>query len=1120
MNASIGSITRKVRGFHPATITILGVCLLLGVALVDYFRPAAMSFRALYLLVIIFVAWGAGKGPGLLLSGLSMAAVLILRLGMLPAQPWWMLTWNGSLTLAAFSGVGWLAAEAGRLTRDMQAVIDDRTARWHEEAERHKATSAQLSETLTRYQQAAATQEAFLALGAKLSLTRTPLEAARAILASADQLWKWDAATLDLYVPEEGRIYPIVAYDVVNDVRCEVPLPLKPGPPTKRMRRILKDGPQLIVRQQGDTTPLSEIPFGDQSRLSASIMAVPLRREGASVGFISIQSYTFNAYSPTDLRALQGLADHCGAALERIRAEEALRQAQESLELRVRERTAELQTANAVLKAVTEGTDNLICVKDAQGRILLANGAMCCFLGKPESELVGTDDLESFSDQQQAAQIREHDRRIMATGRSESVEEAINQTGRHWHCLFRKSPFRDADGRIIGVVGVGVDITERKQMEQALRDSEQALRDARDQLERRVAERTAELESANAALREGEETLRAFLNALPEPAALVDHELKLLLANSAAARRLGRPMEAILGKRAADLFPPAGVKARHDVFDRVAATGDVAQFEDSLNGRHFLNFVSPIRDSDGRLSRAAVLAFDITERKEAERRLADALDLNRTLIQASPIGITVYRESGECILANEALSRITGGSVEQLMGTNFRQLASWRECGALERATEVLATGRPWQGECRFVSTFGKECTVQFQLAAFVSSAELHLLSVVMDIADRRRAEALLLAKRDLGVRLSLTSDLGQALGELLDIVTQFDGIDSGGVYLIQPPGGGMNRVAQRGMLVTLDGASTYWPPDSPPMRLALAGRPVFAPCENLLLPLDASEIQACLRGAALVPLSHDRTVIGALVVASHTLDEIPSQTRVVIESVAAQASGAIARIQAEKERSRLERQLLEISDREQARMGQDIHDGLCQQLVTLGFDANALEQQLTRAARPEAQLAGRMARLVDEAITESRQLSRGLFPIRLEGEGLGPALEELAGVASQRFGVHCQVAATEPVHIQSSTVATHLYRIAQEAVNNAAKHSRAREISIRLEEQADGIELVVEDNGAGLSSQDLWRSQGMGMHTMDYRARSMGGSLRLSRAEQGGTRVTCRVPLGAAAGG
>jgi PAS domain S-box-containing protein len=213
-------------------------------------------------------------------------------------------------------------------------------------------------------------------------------------------------------------------------------------------------------------------------------------------------------------------------------------------------------------------------------------------------------------------------------------------------------------------------------------------------------------------------------------------------------------------------------------------------------------------------------------------------------------------------------------------------------------------------------------------------------------------------------------------------------------------------------------------------------------------------------------------------------------------------------------ERNRLERQLLEISDREQARIGQDIHDGLCQHLVSLAFDANALQQALSAQGRPEEdRIARRIAAVLDQTITESRQLSRGLFPVRLETEGLPSALEELATTTRHRFKLRCRFASKGTVAVENSSLATHLYRIAQEAVNNAIRHSRARTISIRLIGHADALELSVEDDGVGLASAQREQAAGMGLHIIEYRARTIGGTLNIGPGRPGGTIVSCCIP-------
>ena len=211
-------------------------------------------------------------------------------------------------------------------------------------------------------------------------------------------------------------------------------------------------------------------------------------------------------------------------------------------------------------------------------------------------------------------------------------------------------------------------------------------------------------------------------------------------------------------------------------------------------------------------------------------------------------------------------------------------------------------------------------------------------------------------------------------------------------------------------------------------------------------------------------------------------------------------------------DRRRLEREILEISDREQARIGQDLHDGLCQQLVSLGFDNNSLEQQLAARALPEVAATQKMGKVLDDAIAEARSLAHGLFPVQLETNGLSLALQQLAAGVGARARVNCRMDCPQPVLVRDNTVATHLYRIAQEAVNNAIKHSRAGSILIALKTENNRIELKISDDGIGIP---VSRSPGggMGLHIMQYRAQAIGGTLTIERAPGHGTIVSCSAP-------
>jgi signal transduction histidine kinase len=214
-------------------------------------------------------------------------------------------------------------------------------------------------------------------------------------------------------------------------------------------------------------------------------------------------------------------------------------------------------------------------------------------------------------------------------------------------------------------------------------------------------------------------------------------------------------------------------------------------------------------------------------------------------------------------------------------------------------------------------------------------------------------------------------------------------------------------------------------------------------------------------------------------------------------------------------ESKRLERTILDISGREQRRIGQDLHDGLGQHLTGVAFMSKVLEQKLREKELPEAAEAAKIVALVNQAIDKTRELSHGLLPVLSDARGLMAALERLAFQVEDLFQVSCAFECDRPVLIRESGIATHLYHIAQEAVNNALKHGHPQHIAIRLT-GGDGPCLWVEDDGVGLTeSRTCGRpGQGMGLLIMTYRAKMIGGSLEVRPSQAGGVLVCCTFPV------
>ena len=208
-------------------------------------------------------------------------------------------------------------------------------------------------------------------------------------------------------------------------------------------------------------------------------------------------------------------------------------------------------------------------------------------------------------------------------------------------------------------------------------------------------------------------------------------------------------------------------------------------------------------------------------------------------------------------------------------------------------------------------------------------------------------------------------------------------------------------------------------------------------------------------------------------------------------------------------ERKRLEKEILEISDRERRTIGQGLHDGICQHLAGIELMSQVLEQNLSTKFRPAADKAGKIAEHVRAAISQTRMLARGLSPVSLEANGLMSALQELTMSVSELFRVECRLECAKPILLADNAAATHLYRIAQEATSNAVKHGHAKTIIVKLAEREGEIELSITDDGHGFPDTSP-PGAGMGMQIMKYRAGMIDGDLSIGTNGGRGTIVSC----------
>jgi PAS domain S-box-containing protein len=449
-------------------------------------------------------------------------------------------------------------------------------------------------------------KEAMLALETRLSAATTPAEAAQAIFDAADGLWKWDAGALDVYSPAEDWVWSVKYLDVVDGERREVRPGRPTGEPTERMRRLMKNGAELILRQPPYVPAPGAVVFGDTGRLSASLMGVPIRAQGQPVGVLSIQSYTQNAFTEADLKLLQGLADHCGGALERLRATEALRESEERYR-----RLFDLAPVG-------------ILREDETGKILDVNAALCLLTGYTREELIGQQ-VSLFVRPELAHVPGEHIRDILGGGVHRHEVDNLTKTGEVRRVELTETRITTSDGRR-EILSACTDFTERRRAEEALRRSEFLL--------------------------------RCVLDTNPAIIVVKDRDSRILLANEALAGFYGLRVEDVIGRRHSDLHAEHGGQpaelAQWLADDRhVIATGERIEREESGTDRqgelhHFHTFKYPL-ELDSGLDAVLVITEEITQRKRAEEALRDSRDQLRRLARR----LQTVREEERTSIARE-----------------------------------------------------------------------------------------------------------------------------------------------------------------------------------------------------------------------------------------------------------------------------------------------------------------------------------------------------------------------------------------------------------------------------------------------------------------------------------
>ncbi|GMV93541.1 MAG: hypothetical protein AMXMBFR82_33190 [Candidatus Hydrogenedentota bacterium] len=478
------------------------------------------------------------------------------------------------------------------------------------------------------------------------------------------------------------------------------------------------------------------------------------------------------------------------------------------------------------------------------------------------------------------------------------------------------------------------------------------------------------------------------------------------------------------------------------------------------------------------LEALAQLIANALERKRNDAALSRVEGRFREIADLLPIAIGIHADS-RFVYANQAAESISGYTREEVL---LRDVFSFLHPGDTDTVREHLdalaQTGAEKSHEVRFFNKHGEERWAELQSRMIEFDGKPSYLLAAVDTTDRKRTES---ALRESEERL-------RSLLENMPVM--MDAFDAEGTIIV------WNRECERVTgyrseeIVGNPRAIEMLYPD------AANRERMFEEFDRLGSDFRDWEIQLTCKDGTLRTISW-ASISGLFPISGWAYWAVGMDVT---------------------ERKLLEKQVLEISAREQIRIGQDLHDRLGQLLTGLGFKAQSLADRLGERGVGEAEAAERLVGLVSESIALTRSLSKGLQPVEVGADGLMTALEELALQARDLYGVHAEFLCEEPVLVEDNSMATHLYRIAQEAVNNAAKHGTPGSIEIRLTSDDGSLSLSVEDDGIGLDPSEQ-PNGGLGMNIMAYRASVIDGKLELRPRPGGGTMVLCNVRLTAPTG-
>jgi PAS domain S-box-containing protein len=571
----------------------------------------------------------------------------------------------------------------------------------------------------------------------------------------------------------------------------------------------------------------------------------------------------------------------------------------------------------------------------------------------------------------------------------------------------------------------------------------------------------------------------------------LDRELRM--------ERFTRPMARLFGLVESDLGRPLGnFAARFGDIDlpqdciRLLDGQSPAEIEihSEDQGRDYLRRLSPYRSNEQDIIGIIVSFVDITSRIEAKSRIRNLA--------------SVLRDSNDAVIISNLDNRITGWN------RGAERAYGYTEAEALELELSALIP-EPYQGTIRQVTerALGGQKIDRYETQRIAKNGRIIDVEVtVTPLRDHGgRISGIARTERDISARLAKNEEVRQLNLDLekrvAERTAELEAANSRLSAILDASGDAIVTVNSAGRIETFN--------KSAETMFGYSGSDVIGRDAAILVSPRyrdrGSQSMSALPWSE-HPIRHN--TIRELRACRSNGTEFPAQVSIAPVD---HLDLCISIIRDVTEQRTLQEEILRIAASEQRRIGEELHDSTQQELTGLGLLAQNLSEIDPRSQPDEVRrLAARLASGLAESNRHVQRIAKGLMPVAIDADGLMVALSELAARATEETGIECEFNCPARIQIPDDTMALHLYRIVQEAVNNAIKHASANRISIALNRSVEATSVIVEDNGIGISPNDL-ESDGIGVRLMQHRCELIGGTFSIERRLEGGTAVRCEIP-------